>query len=200
MQDASIRKKFMLLHENTLVSLDVIEEEFVCNLSACKGECCVEGEFGAPLDEEEIAIIDKELPNILPYLTDAGAKKIKKEGFHELDTDGDIVTKCIKGRDCVFAISEKGVYKCGIEKAYEEGKTKFMKPISCHLYPIRLDKVGEYTALNYSRWDICSPACKQGKVLKVPIYKFLKYSLERKFGVEWYAGLEHIASEYLFSK
>jgi Fe-S-cluster containining protein len=190
----------MLVHENTLISLDVIEEEFVCNLAACKGACCIEGEFGAPLEEIELAIIERELPAILPFMAPKSADAIQKEGFYELDTDGDWVTKCIKGRDCVFAIHENGIYKCAIEKAYEHGKTEFIKPISCHLYPIRLAEVGTYTALNYSRWDICSAACKNGKKLKVPIYKFLKTPLTRRFGASWYDELSRIADEYLKTK
>ena len=190
----------MIVHENTLVSLDILENEFVCNLSKCKGICCVEGEFGAPLEEEELTIIQNELPAILPYLNPGARKKIEIHGFYETDSDGDLVTQCMSGRDCVFAISEKGVYKCGIEKAYEEGKTTFKKPVSCHLYPARLDKVGEYIAINYNVWEICSPACKFGAKLKVPVYKFLKDSLVRRFGAEWYEGLEHVAEEYLSSK
>jgi hypothetical protein len=182
----------MIIHGETLISEDVLEKEFVCNLSACSGACCVEGEFGAPLDEEEIAEIDRNLEAIKPYMTAQGRRKIARGIFAERDPDGDLVTKCIKGRDCVFAISENGIYKCAIEKAFEDGKSDFRKPISCHLYPIRISKVGEYEALNYSKWDICSDACKLGQKLKVPVYKFLRAPLIRKFGEEWYSELEGI--------
>jgi hypothetical protein len=190
----------MLVHHNTLISLDILEEDFVCNLSKCKGACCVEGEFGAPLEYGELEIIEKEIEAILPYLTSVAQKQIREKGFHEIDIDGDLVTQCISGRDCVFAISEAGIYKCGIEKAYEAGKLSYKKPISCHLYPIRVSAVGDYIALNYSRWDICSDACKLGAELKVPVYKFLKGPLVRRFGEEWYEGLEAITTEYLKTK
>ncbi|MCX6351626.1 MAG: DUF3109 family protein [Bacteroidetes bacterium] len=190
----------MIQHEGTLISLDVLEEDFVCNLSQCKGACCVEGDFGAPLNEDEIEIIERDLEAIKPFMTAVAVTQIEEMGFAEKDPDGDLVTQCIKGRDCVFAISEKGVYKCAIEKAYEAGKTDFKKPISCHLYPIRLSELQDYTAINYSVWDICTPACTLGKELKVPVYKFLKEPLQRKFGVQWYKDLELIAKEFLKTK
>ena len=190
----------MIQHDGTLISLDVLEEDFVCNLSKCKGAGCVEGDFGAPLNEDEIAIIEKDLEAIKPFMTSIAVKQIEEMGFAEKDPDGDLVTQCIKGRDCVFAIDEAGVYKCAIEKAFEAGKTDFKKPISCHLYPIRLSTLKEYTAINYSVWDICAPACTLGKELKVPVYRFLKEPLQRKFGEQWYADLEEIAQHFLESK
>lgn len=190
----------MILHENTLISLDIFEEEFVCNLSKCKGACCVEGDYGAPLEKEEVGIIEKYLPEILPYMTPRARKQVEQKGFAEEDPDGDLVTQCISGRDCVFAITENGSYKCAIEKAWEDKKIDYKKPVSCHLYPIRLVELPEYTALNYSEWDICSDACKLGKDLKVPVYKFLKDPLIRRFGKDWYDGLEQIAVEYLRTK
>jgi hypothetical protein len=183
----------MLIHGNTLISEDILEKEFVCNLSACKGACCVEGDYGAPLLESELEDIDRNLEAIKEYMTPEARKKIAKGGYSELDPDGDLVTKCISGRDCVFAISENGIYKCAMEKAYEDGKTDFHKPISCHLYPIRISEVGEYEALNYNKWEICSAACTLGKKLSVPVYSFLKGPLMRKYGAEWYKGLEEIA-------
>lgn len=184
----------MIIHENTLISEDILEKEFVCNLSACKGACCVEGDYGAPLLDEELNDIDRNLEAIKPYMTARGRSRIEEGGYSELDPDGDLVTKCIGGRDCVFAISEGGIYKCAIEKAYEEGKSDFRKPVSCHLYPVRISEVGEYLALNYSRWDICSPACSLGEKLRVPVYRFLKEPLIRKFGAGWYHSLEEIAA------
>jgi hypothetical protein len=184
----------MLIHENTLISEDIFEKDFVCNLAACKGACCVEGDFGAPLLDEELEHIDRNLEAIKKYMTPEAKQKIAKGGYSEIDPDGDLGTKCINGRDCVFAITENGVYKCAMEKAYEAGESDFHKPISCHLYPIRISQVGEYEALNYNKWDICSPACTLGKQLKVPVYAFLKGPLTRKYGAEWYKSLEEIAA------
>lgn len=190
----------MIVLGNTLISLDIFETEFVCNLNQCKGSCCVEGDYGAPLDAEEVDAISGNLEGIKPYMTERARKKLDKQGFHEADPDGDLVTQCIGGRDCIFAIEEAGMYKCAIEKAHYDGKSSFLKPISCHLYPIRLSQVGEFTALNYHKWDICSDACHLGAALKVPVYKFLKNALIRQFGESWYHELEHIAAEYEASR
>jgi hypothetical protein len=186
----------MLLHDNTLISLDLLEKEFVCNLSACKGACCIEGESGAPLEEEEISIIAQNLEGIKPYMDSRALNLLTQEGFHEYDRDGDLVTKCLNGRECIFAITEEGIYKCAIEKACNEGKSTFKKPVSCHLYPVRVAKVGDYVALNYNKWEVCDPACSLGNSLKVPVFKFLKDALVRRFGTDWYQGLEEIAHEY----
>lgn len=154
----------------------------------------MEGEFGAPLADDELEIIETEMPRILPYLTPASQSAIKKNGFFEKDSDGDIVTTCLPSGECNFSYKdENGILSCGIEKAWKEGKTSFRKPISCHLYPIRVSKVGEFNALNYHRWEICKPACKLGDKHKVAIYKFLKDPLIRKFGEAWYKELEEIA-------
>lgn len=173
-----------------LVSDDVREKEFVCNLDKCKGACCVEGDFGAPLDEDELAILEEIYPKVKPYLSKEGIKVIEKVGKHTVDDDGDLVTPVIDGRECVYAIyDKKGVLKCGIEQAYYDGKVSWKKPISCHLYPIRITKKKEFEALNYHKWHICSPACALGKELQVPVYKFLKDPLIRKYGEAWYEDL-----------
>ena len=185
----------MLLHEDVLISFDVLQKEFVCNLSACKGACCVEGDFGAPLEKDELPIIEKDLDKIRPYLSDTANALLDKKGFHEYDSEGELATTCLPDGACVFVINEKGVHKCGIEKAHEDGKTDFKKPISCHLYPIRISEVGEYKALNYHKWDICSAACKLGKSLEVPIYMFVQEPLERRFGKQWFSELEEIVAE-----
>jgi hypothetical protein len=190
----------MILHGNTLISLDLLEKEFVCNLTACKGACCVEGESGAPLLEEELALIDKNLEQVKPFMSAAARQKLEQEGsYYETDFDGDLVTRCMGGRDCIFAMNENGVYKCAIEKAWEAGQSDFKKPVSCHLYPIRIAEVGEYEALNYNRWEVCSPACSLGAQLQVPVYKFLKDALIRRYGQDWYDELEAIAAEFLRS-
>ena len=174
-----------------LVSDDVVEEAFVCDLTKCKGDCCVEGDLGAPLLEEELDEIEKVIDLVKLYLTDEAIAVLEKKGGYILDEDGDYSTTTINGKECVFAFyDEKKILKCSIERAYKEGKTDFKKPISCHLYPIRVTKLPEFDALNYERWQICSPACDLGKELKVPVYKFLKEALIRKYGEGWYLELE----------
>jgi hypothetical protein len=157
-----------------LVSDDVVEKEFVCNLDKCKGACCVEGDFGAPLDENELAILEEIYPIVKPYLTKEGIKVIEKEGTHTTIYD------------------KKGILKCGIEQAYLDGKIGWKKPISCHLYPIRITSKKNFEALNYHKWSICSPACALGKELQVPVYKFLKDPLIRKYGEKWYTELVQV--------
>ena len=180
----------MILIDNTCISDDIEDQLFVCNLDKCKGACCVEGDSGAPLEEEELAILDAIYPFVEPYLSEAGKEVIAKEGTYTKDFEGDYVTPVIDGRECVYAIyDEKNVLKCGIEAAYLDGKIGFKKPISCHLYPIRVTKYDQYHALNYDRWDICSPACSFGKELGVPVYKFLKDPLIRAYGENWYGEL-----------
>lgn len=198
MQNAKLQKMFhifekksMIEIENTLVSDDVISEAFVCDLTKCKGACCVEGDLGAPLDESELPEIEKVLELVKPYLSKRAIEVLETEGGYVLDEDGDYSTTTINGKECVFAFYDKGgVLKCGIEQAHKDGKTDFKKPISCHLYPIRVSKLPDFEALNYDRWQICSPACDLGKELKVPVYKFLKEALVRKYGAGWYADLE----------
>lgn len=182
----------MLEIEKTLISDDVVAEQFVCDLTRCKGACCVEGDLGAPLEHEEIDKIDEVTELVKPYLSDKAVKVLEQEGGYLLDEDGDLSTTTIDGKECVFAFyDQKGILKCSIEQANKDGKTTgFKKPISCHLYPIRISKLPDFEALNYDRWSICSPACDLGKELKVPVYKFLKDPLIRKYGKEWYNQLE----------
>jgi Protein of unknown function (DUF3109) len=186
----------MLIIEHLLISDDILEKEFVCNLGKCKGACCVEGESGAPLEEDELAILEKEYPKYESYLSAAGKKVIKKKGFHLYDEEDEKhKTPLIKGGACVYAYTDKeGVVGCGIEQAYLAGKTSFKKPISCHLYPIRVKKMGDMDALNYERWNICKPACSLGNSLGVPVFKFLKEALIRKYGESIYEGIEAAAN------
>ncbi|MCE6990405.1 DUF3109 family protein [Dyadobacter sp. CY323] len=180
----------MILIENTCISDDIEDQLFVCNLDKCKGACCIEGDSGAPLDEGERAILDEIYPFVEPYLSEAGKQVIAKEGTSTTDWDGDYVTPIIEGRECAYAIyDEKGILKCGIEAAYNDGKINYKKPLSCHLYPIRVTKYDEFHALNYDRWSICSPACSFGQELGVPVYKFLKEPLIRAYGPGWYDQL-----------
>lgn len=173
-----------------LVSVDIREVEFVCHLEKCKGACCVEGELGAPLEEAELPIMHEIQEKIKPYLTPEGIKAIEEQGPYILDEDGDYSTPTIGGKECAYALyDEKGVLKCGIEQAYLDGKVTFRKPISCHLYPIRITKKKNFEAVNYHKWSICSAACSYGKSLQVPLYQFLKEPLVRKYGQGWYDEL-----------
>ena len=186
----------MLAVKDTLVSEEIIEKHFVCDLNACKGACCVKGDYGAPLEDDELEKLDKAYEKVKPYLTAGGIEAIEKQGKYLLYDKKEWVTPLIKGRECAYTVFEKGIAKCGIEKAYFDGKVEFRKPVSCHLYPIRINKMkNQVEAVNYDRWSICKPACKLGDSLKVPIYKFLKDSLIRKFGEEWYTELEFAADE-----
>lgn len=187
----------MILLENTIVSEDILEKNFICNLSACKGACCIEGDSGAPITQDELEILEAELENIKPYLTAVSLEAIKTQNFWEKDSDGDLVTTCLPTGECNFSLrDEAGMLKCGIEQAYRDGKASIQKPLSCHLYPIRISNVGEFEALNYHRWDICKPACKLGEEHQVAVYQFLKEPLIRKFGADWYNELDEIAKQW----
>ncbi len=188
----------MIQIDDKLISEDIFTEEFVCNLSRCKGACCVEGDVGAPLDKEETVILDRIFDQVKPYLRPEGVAALEEQGTWTLDpNDGDYVTPMVAGRECAYVIfDENGVTKCGIEKAYEAGAVDWQKPISCHLYPIRVDVYRTFSALNYHRWEICSDACVLGKELKVPIYKFVKTPLIRKYGEEFYQTLTEAAEEW----
>ena len=181
----------MLQIDQTLISLDLLDEKFVCDLNSCKGICCIEGDDGAPLEVDEVDIIEELLPIIWNDLTEVSKQVIRKQGISYIDDDGEPVTSIVNGAECVFTYTDnEGICKCAIEKAYREGKTDFYKPISCHLYPIRLQKYEEYTAVNYHRWSVCNCARKLGGKLQLPVYQFLKEPLIRKFGIEWFEQLE----------
>lgn len=181
----------MLQIDDTIISLDLLDEKFVCDLATCKGSCCIEGDDGAPLEEEEVKIIEELLPLIWDDLSEASKEVIRRQGVSYIDDDGEPVTSIVNGAECVFTYTDaNGICKCAIEKAYREGKTGFYKPISCHLYPVRLQKYNEYIAVNYHRWGICSCARKLGGKLSVPVYQFLKEPLIRKFGEPWFEQLE----------
>lgn len=181
----------MLQIDDTIISLDLLDQRFVCDLDTCKGICCVEGDDGAPLEEEEVKIIEDLLPIIWDDLTEVSKALIKKQGVSYIDSDGEPVTSIVNGEECVFTYTDdQGQCKCAIEKAFREGKTDFYKPISCHLYPVRLQKYDNYTAVNYHQWSVCNCARKLGGKLGVPVYQFLKEPLIRKFGKEWFEQLE----------
>jgi hypothetical protein len=186
----------MIVIGNTCISDDIADKLFVCDLEKCKGACCVEGDLGAPLEENELPVLAEIYKYVKPYLSKAGKRAVKQQGFYIKDHEGDYSTPTIGNRECAYAIyDEKGILKCGIEQAYLDGKINFRKPISCHLYPIRITKYEEYHAINYHRWQICNPACKHGQALGVPLYKFLKEPLIRQYGEEWYNELVRLIAE-----
>lgn len=182
--------------QQTVISDDVREKFFVCQLDKCKGACCVEGDLGAPLEDDELKILEENYDIIKPYLSEAGVKAIEEQGLYIKDWEGDFSTTTIGDRECAYAIyDEQNVLKCGIEQAYLDGKISWKKPISCHLYPIRITKYDGFEALNYDKWSICSAACNFGEELGVRVYQFLKEPLIRKYGPEWYTELEQLIEE-----
>ena len=184
----------MIQIKDTLISEDIFETCFVCDLGKCKGMCCVEGDAGAPLTHEEYEAIKDVLPKIWDDLSLKARELIEKQGIAYIDGDGELATSIIKGRECVFTYFDAdGVCRCAIDNAFREGKISVQKPISCHLYPIRLRKYDDFTALNYDRWSVCRPALRLGKKTGIKLYQFLKEPLIRKFGEEWYQEVCQIA-------
>ena len=187
----------MIQIDDKLISEDLFSEEFVCNLAKCKGICCVDGDAGAPLDEDETKILDEIYPKIKSYLRPEGIQAIEEQGTYTLDFEGDLVTPLVNNAECAYVIfDEKGYTKCAIEKAYEDGVIDWQKPISCHLYPIRITEYSNFSAINYHEWDICYDACTLGKELGVKVYQFLKKPLIRKYGEEFYQTLSEAAEEW----
>lgn len=180
----------------TIVSEDIIENDFVCNLSACKGACCIDGDAGAPLEEDETKILEDIYPKVKPFLRKEGIASIEEQGTFITTEYGEFETPLIDGADCAYVIfDKKGTALCAIEEAYNQGEVNWKKPVSCHLYPIRVKEYSEFSAVNYNRWHICDDACTLGKELQVPIYKFVKEALIRKFGEDWYMELEKVAQK-----
>lgn len=184
----------MLQIGDTLISLDIIEKKFCCDLAACKGICCVEGDSGAPLSEEETSLIEQEYPNYREFMRPEGLEEVEKQGAWVVDVENDQVTPLINNKECAYAIFENGSAWCAIEKAYFEGKTTFRKPISCHLYPIRIKEYPHFTAVNFDEWKICKPARKLGGKENSYVYTFVKDALIRRFGTEWYNELQIAAT------
>lgn len=177
--------------DNEIVHFDILEKNFICNLCKCKGICCVEGDAGAPLEEKEAEIIEQILPIIYDDLTTEGQLAIDEKGVWMIDIEGDLTTTILKNSGaCVFTqYDDKGIAYCVIEKAWEEGLVDFRKPISCHLYPIRIKKYKDFDAVNYNVWSICKDAIKLGNEKNIKIYQFLKEPLIRKYGEQWYEDL-----------
>ena len=185
----------MILVGNCIISDDIKDIEFCCNLDACKGACCVDGDAGAPLDASEVEKLKEIYPKIKPYLRKDGIKAIEEQGTSVVGLDGEPETTLIDGKDCAYVIFDKKTALCGIEQAYNQGIVDWKKPVSCHLYPIRVKEYADFSAVNYHKWHICDAACSLGQELEVPVYKFLKESLIRKFGEQWYQDLEKVAEE-----
>ncbi len=192
----------MIAIDNVLLSDEIVEEQFVCDLSKCKGGCCVDGDCGAPLTKEETEIIARIYPRIKDDLEPQYIAEIEKQGTHTMDSQYGYVTPTVNGGICVYGYTDElGTVKCGIEKAWKAGKVDFRKPISCHLYPIRITAHDGYEAVNYEpRPTLCKPACKLGKQLKVPVYVFLKDSITRKYGPEFYGTLDAVANKMMKDK
>jgi len=185
----------MVIIQDKLLSDDIFEEQFLCNLKACKGACCWKGEFGAPLEEEERTTLENIYEDIKPFLNPQGIEQIEEEGlytyYEEMEEYG---TNLLPNGSCVYMTFEKGSAKCGIEAAHEAGIIDFKKPISCHLYPIRVtaNESNGFEALNYDKWEICKAACELGKKEELPLYKFLREAIIRKYGEAFYAEMEGV--------
>ena len=175
---------------DTVISELLFEKNFVCNLIACKGACCVEGDAGAPLEQEELEELEKAYPIVKEYLSEKSIKALE-EDLYTVDDEGEYVTQLVDKKECAYVMfDDNGIAKCAIEQAYLDKKITFKKPISCHLFPVRLSKLKHYTAVNYAHWNICNDACQLGDQLKVKTYQFLKEPLIRKFGEKWFRELE----------
>lgn len=185
----------MIEIEGKILSTDLFTKAFVCDLSACKGECCIAGNAGAPVAPDEIQILDEIYPVVAPYLQERGRAAIEAQGT-SVDGTGERETPLIGGAECAYTVfDQNNTALCGIEQAYIDGKISWKKPLSCHLYPIRVVKYTDFEALNYDRWPICKDACALGEQLKVPVYKFLKDPLIRAYGEDWYQKVEEAAND-----
>lgn len=181
---------------NVLVSPDIFTEKFCCDLDKCKGQCCVEGDAGAPVTLDEIGGIEDSLDTVWTDMSASAQAIVDKQGVAYVDQEGDLVTSIVNGKDCVFTCYENGCCLCALERAYRSKKTDFVKPISCALYPIRVKAFNNDTfGINYNRWDVCKDAVIKGKELNLPVYKFLEGPLTRRFGVEWYKELCEVAEQ-----
>ena len=183
----------MLEIGKTLVSLDVIQKKFCCDLSACMGSCCIHGDSGAPLRPEEEGILKKAYPVIRDFMREEGRQAVIEQGLSVVDTDGDIVTPLINKKECAFVVFENGIALCAIELAYKAGLTDWLKPLSCHLYPVRIKSYKRYDAVNFDVWDICAPAIDKGKEIGLPVYVFIKDALIRAYGEDWFNQLDYAA-------
>lgn len=187
----------MIQIDDALISKDVFDKKFVCDLNACKGACCIEGDSGAPLETDELIILEEIYDKVKPYMREEGIQSVEQHGVYVEDTwDGEMVTPLVNNKECAYVTyDEKGSLKCAIEEAYLDGKIEWRKPISCHLYPIRIKAYKDYDAVNYDKWDICGAACSLGEKLGVKVYQFAKEALIRKYGEEWFKTVEEVDKE-----
>lgn len=179
----------MIVLDNSIVSDDLNAVCFACDLQHCKGACCIEGDAGAPLEEEEIALLEDQIDAIKPFMTLNGIREIEQNGVFDYDSDGEFVTPLIRGRECAYICFDEGIARCAIEEAFIAGKIAFHKPISCHLYPIRITKTSTGDLINYHQWPICDGALKKGKKEQIPLVSFVKEALIRKYGKPWFESL-----------
>jgi hypothetical protein len=184
----------MLEIDRTLISLEVLSRKFCCNLDACKGACCIYGDAGAPLTIEEAGDLEDYIEELRPYLRTEGLMALLEEGMYTRDIDGELVTTLVKGGECAYTVFENGISFCAIERAFVAGDVPFHKPLSCHLYPIRIKAYEEFDAVNFDEWDICQPALPEGERQGMPVYEFVRDALIRKYGQEWYDQLEYAAT------
>jgi hypothetical protein len=184
----------------SIASSDLLTSNFTCNLQVCKGACCVMGDSGAPLEDDEVDILKEIYPRLKPFLSEESVSTIEKFGTSVVDFENDKVTPLNNGKECAYTIFKDGIALCAIEKAYNEGAVQFRKPISCHLYPVRIKKYKAFDAVNYDRWAICKPAIVLGDQLKMPVYLFVKEALGRKYGEEWFNLLETAARNLKIEK
>ena len=185
----------MIQVQDKIISLDIFEKHFVCDLNACKGACCVEGDSGAPLLKEEEKILEEIYEKVKPYMREEGITEVENQGVAVYDSDQELTTPLVNKRECAFVTFKNGISLCSIEKAYSDGKIGFKKPISCHLFPIRIKEYRDFDAVNYEEIKICEPACKCGSELEVPVYVFLKEPLICKYGEAWYKELLEVAKD-----
>jgi len=181
--------------DDKVISLDILEKRFCCDLSICKGACCVHGESGAPLEDKEVKILPDEYPGFRDFLRPEGIRIIKEQGTSVLDADRENVTPLIDGRECAYTIFENGIARCGIEKAFDEGATNFRKPVSCHLYPVRIKRYKGFKAVNYDQWSICDSARTHGDKQDLAVFRFVREAIERKFGPDFYQKLEILSDQ-----
>ena len=188
----------MIEIDGKVINTEIFRRRFICDISKCKGTCCYDGDSGAPLEEDELEKLTEVYPTVKSYLSDEENEEIAKQGLWVTDRDGDLVTPIIRGCECVYTNREEdGTWSCAIEKAYREGKTKWRKPISCYLYPIRVSKTRKYEMLNFHEWEVCRPAVELGEKVGTPAYKFLKEPIIAKYGEEFYNELEQVEQELI---
>jgi hypothetical protein len=186
----------MLQIDKTIISLALIEKKFLCDLKACKGSCCHYGDTGAPLTDEEAATLERIWPELLPFLRPEGIRAIKAQGTSMRDIEGELVTPLINNEECAYTVMEDDIFKCGIETAFTAGAVGFRKPLSCHLFPVRVKQYSDFKGVNYEEWPICRPGVAAGIKQNSPLWSYLREPLVRAFGEEWYDKLQWAANEY----